>query len=145
MDVPEFNLEFNVARTRVQKAGGINAEEEQQRLRELAPRLPEAERAWANRMIERLPELAAPAAPPSPLMLRALEIQKAALAERGSRAEMIAAIAAARKKIWEIADSASDERDGAQIGGLTRMLDHLEESLRDPFWEVPEPPVGRQE
>jgi hypothetical protein len=145
MDVPEFNLEFNVARTRVRKAGGISAEEEQQRLRDLVPQLAEEERAWAIRMIERLPELAAPPAPPSPLMLRALEIQKAAFAKRGTRDEMITALAAARKEIWEIADSAPDENDGAQIGGLTRMLDHLEEGLNDPFWEVPEPPADRQD
>jgi putative heme iron utilization protein len=78
-------------------------------------------------------------------MLRALEIQKAAFAKRGTRDEMITALAAARKEIWEIADSAPDENDGAQIGGLTRMLDHLEEGLNDPFWEVSEPPVDRQE
>ena len=145
MDVPEFNLEFNVARTRVRNAGGNSVEEEKQRLRDLVPQLAEEERAWANRMIERLPELAAPPAPPSQLMLKALEIQRAAFAKRGTREEMIAALAAARKEIWEIADSAPDENDGAQIGGLTRMLDHLEEGLNDPFWEVSEPPVDRQE
>jgi hypothetical protein len=145
MDVPGFNLEFNVARTRISKTGGVNAGEEQQRLRDLVPLLDEEERAWANRMIERLPELATPPPPPSPLMQRALEIQTAAFAERGTRQEMIAALAAARKAIWEIAGSASEEGEEAQIAGLTRMLDHFEEGLNDPFWEVSEPPVDRHE
>ncbi len=139
VSVPEFNLQFNTARTVIEKGGQLAEQEE--RLRQLVPLMDEDERAWANDMIEMLPELTAPPPPPSPLMLEAMEISQAAAAKRGTREEMRAEIAAARKKIWEIADRAPKD-EGAHIRGITRSLDHLQEALDDPFWELPESPPG---
>ncbi len=74
----------------------------------------------------------------------ALRIREAAQAKSGSREEMISALAAARVRIWEIADRAP-KSEGARIRGLTRTLDHMQEALGDPFWEIPEAPVDLQD
>jgi len=58
VSVPEFNLQFNTARTVIEKGGQLAEQEE--RLRQLVPLMDEDERAWANDMIEMLPELTAP-------------------------------------------------------------------------------------
>jgi len=142
--IPEFNLQFNIAKTVVRQSDGARLVEQQERLRGLVPLMDASEQAWATRLIERLPELTSPPAPPSALMVEALRIREAAQAKSGSREEMISALTAARERIWEIADRAP-KGEGARIRGLTRTLDHMEEALGDPFWEVPEAPVDHQD
>ncbi|HEY3006081.1 MAG TPA: hypothetical protein VGJ44_27280, partial [Kribbellaceae bacterium] len=141
VSVPDFNLQLNIAKTVITEVGGNSLAEQQARLRELVPRMAEDEREWATRMIDKLPRITTPPPPPSPQMLEALEIQHAASTTRGTRDEQRAVLEAARKKIWEIADGVADERDSANIAGLTRTLDHLQESLDDPFWEDSLPPA----
>ncbi len=141
VSVSDFNLQLNIARTVIEEVGGDSLAQEQARLRELVPRMAEEERAWAIDMIDWLPELTAPPPPPTPKMLEALEIQRAASSTHGTKEEQRAALRAARKKIWEIADSVADDWESASIAGLTRTLDHLQESLDDPFWEDSLPPA----
>jgi hypothetical protein len=144
MDIAEFNRELNHSSEVVRLAGGEGVAAEQQRLRNLLPQVDEEERTWADQMIDLLPELTAPPPPPSPLMLEAMKIQQAACATRGTREETRAALAAGRKKIWQIADSAPKD-ESAHIRGLTRTIDHLEEALDDPFWEFPSPRADHSE
>jgi hypothetical protein len=60
--------------------------------------------------------------------------------DTGTVEEQVAKIADARKKVFEIADRAG--AGGARIRSLTRMLDHREEQLTDPYpW--PESPQSR--
>jgi len=141
VSVPDFNLQFNIAKTVIREVGGDSLAEQQARLRELVPRMAEEEREWAADMIDWLPELTKPKPPPTPKMLEALEIQRAASSTHGTKEEQRTALQAARKKIWEIADSVADDWESASIAGLTRTLDHLQESLDDPFWEDSLPPA----
>ncbi len=133
----EFNLQMNTARAIVREEG-VDPASEQSRLRDLVPLMPEAHRAAAMRLIERLPELSTPPPPPSPLMLEAMRIQAEAAGTRGSRDEVRSALEAARSKIWELADRAPKD-EAAEIRGLTRTLDHLHDATGDPFWTFPEP------
>jgi phytoene/squalene synthetase len=139
VSVPEFNLQFDVARDVISASHGESLAQEQERLRELVARMEEKEREWATDVINSLPELTRPSPPPSALMLEAMEIQRQAASRRGSRDEMVAALKDARKRIWAIADNAASE-EGPAIRGLTRTLDHLEDALTDPdsIWELPE-------
>jgi hypothetical protein len=137
--VPEFRLQFNLAQDIIEESGSDKVAEQQERLRKLVPRMAEDERAWATELIDYLPELTAPPPPPSPLMLEALEIQRKAALIRNTREATIAAIEQGRTTIHELADRAP-KSEGAHIRGLTRTLDHLQESLEDPFWEFPESP-----
>jgi len=88
-------------------------------------------------LITRLPGYAVPPEPPSELMQEAVAIEHAAYAAPGSDEERIAILAEARRKIFEIADRAPAD-EAASIRGLTRVLEHLEDNLRDPDW-----PLGR--
>jgi hypothetical protein len=140
VSVPDFNLQFNTAKTVIREVGGNSLAEEQERLRKLVPLMAEEEREWATDMIDWLPELTKPQPPPSALMLEAMEVQAKASATRGTSEEMHAAINAARKRIWEIADRAP-KSEAAHIRGLTRTLDHFQQSMDDPFWEDSLPPA----
>jgi hypothetical protein len=137
----EFREQFEIAQDVIEESGGDKLTEEQERLRSLVSRMADADHGWATQLINFLPKLTAPPPPPSPLMLEALRIQREAALIRNTREETIAALEQGRRKIWEIADRATKE-DGAHIRGLTRTLDHLQDSLEDPFWEFPEPPVS---
>lgn len=140
MEILEFNGKFNNAVRRLRSTGGQGLEEEQARLRELVPRLPtENDRRWAADLVEDLPKHAAPPSR-SPLYAEALKIQDAAFHSGGSDDERVAAIVAARRQIWDIADRAPQD-ESADIRALTRMLEHLEEGLRNPPWEVDSPPT----
>lgn len=60
-------------------------------------------------------------------MVEALGVLAEGDFESGSREERLAALAEARRRIWEIADRAGD--DSVTIRGLTRGLERSEEIL----------------
>lgn len=136
--VAEFNKAFVRARSRV-RAGEVPLAEEQAALRQLAPGLPtEEDRLWADRLIEKLAQPATPAATPGPLYAEASAVQGAAFGAGGSTEEQIEAIIAARRKIFELASQAPAD-EAPHIRGLARVLEHLEEGLRNPPWQQDDP------
>lgn len=140
MEILEFNGRFNSVVRRLRSTGGEGSEEEQARLRELVSQLAtEDDRRWAANLVEELPKHAAPPAR-SPLYVEALKIQDAAFHSGGSDDERITAIVAARRQIWDIADRAPHD-ESADIRALTRIVEHLEDGLRNSPWEADNAPV----
>jgi hypothetical protein len=137
----EFNSEVNASLYRIRDNKGAGIAEEQERLRRLVSLLEtEDDRAWAESLIEDLPRRATPL-PPSAPMAEALRIQDQAFFSGGTTEERLATLEAARKRIFEIADTAPREEQ-ASIRGLTRTLEHLEEGLRNPYPPFDSPPPG---
>ncbi|MGZ0152592.1 hypothetical protein ACXJJ3_36420 [Kribbella sp. WER1] len=145
MQLGEFNNAYNAAKRRVRSAGAEAIGPAEQALRELLPQLQSDEdRRVATLLIARLPGYAVPAEPPSALMQEAVAIERAAYEAPGTDAERIAIMAEARRKIFEIADRAPAD-EAAGIRGLTRVLEHLENNLRDPQWPLdPSADSGRR-
>ncbi len=142
MDIREFNVAYNSAKRRLRADRGADVGEQQARLTELVPMLAtEDDRQTAMNLIARLPQRARPSQPDSPQWTEAVRIQGEAFFGGGSTEERLARLAAARKRIWEIAEHAGT--DGPSIRGLTRTLEHLEESLTDPRWDFGVPPAGQ--
>ncbi|MFC5261058.1 hypothetical protein ACFPJ1_02955 [Kribbella qitaiheensis] len=140
LDVAKFNSAFAGARRRVRKEQGDVAEE-QARLRELVPDDASAEdRDWAVGLIESLAEPPPPPRQWSELYHEAGRVHASAYRVGGTVEEQIAALEEARRKIWEIADRASEDEE-ADIRAMTRVLEHLEDELRDPTWPHQEPPA----
>lgn len=139
----EFNNAFNIEKRRIQQGGEAAVEPALARLRAMLPELESnADREVGEQLISRLPQYAVPPRAPSALMREALEIERAAYHATGTDAERIVIIAEARRKIFELADRAgADEAPG--IRGLTRVLEHLEDNLRDPHWPVDGPHDAR--
>jgi hypothetical protein len=139
MEFHEFNQAYRIARARLRTGETSDLEAEQQRLQALVASLPtEHDQQVARSLIATLPEDTAPPPPPSPEMTEALQIQDSAFFAGGTKEERLAVLADARKKIWEIADRAG--KDSASIRGLTRMLEHKENSLTEDLpWEDPRP------
>ncbi|GAA3133451.1 hypothetical protein JOF29_002347 [Kribbella aluminosa] len=133
--------EFNNAHKRQIRSEGIDTVgPAEQALRELLPQLQSNEdRRVAMLLIARLPGCAVPVEPPSGLMQEAVAIERAAYDAPGTDAEPIASMAEAPRKIFEIADRAPADK-AAGIRSLTRVLEHLEDNLRNPHW-----PLGRTE
>jgi len=132
MDYREFDLAYKAARRRVAGATPNVVRAEQQQLADLVRLLPgENDRRVASGLIETLPQYAAPASPPHPLYTEALAVLDDPELGTGTAQEQVAKIAAARRKVFDLADRAGT--DGAGIRSLTRMLDHREERLTDPY------------
>jgi hypothetical protein len=71
-------------------------------------------------------------------MAEALRVLDAADFSRGTKAEQLAALSAAREQIWAIADRAG--QDSGAIRGLTRGLEKSEELLTEgPPWDDEQP------
>jgi hypothetical protein len=131
MTVAEFNDQVNVSLDRVKDRNGADVQAEQERLRRLLPQLEAHDRAWAEGLIDDLPRRANPPAP-SAVMTTAMRIQDQAFFGAGTVEERIARMAAARRRILELAEQASTE-DRAGMIGLVRSLEHLEAGLREPY------------
>jgi len=143
LDVAKFNSAFSGARYRVRKEAG-DVGEEQVRLRELIPDDASAEdREWAVSLVELLAEPPPPPREWSELYHEAGQIHASAYRAGGTVEEQIAALEEARHKIWNIADRATKE-EGPHIRAMTRVLEHLEDELRDPTWPLddPRPPTS---
>jgi hypothetical protein len=134
MRLIEFNSAYNTAKRRIQREGVDAVAPAEQYLRNLLQQLESDEdRRVAVNLIKRLPGHAVPPAPPSALMQEALAIERAAYEATGTDEERIAIMAEARRKIFEIAERAPAD-EAPSIQGLTRVLEHLEDNLRDPYW-----------
>ncbi|MEV5962264.1 hypothetical protein AB0L70_10910 [Kribbella sp. NPDC051952] len=136
LDLAQFNSAFADARYRQRTEENFDVPAAQQQLRGLiADEPPGDDRDFAERMIDKL---ATPAAPPrewSALYHEAGAIHAAAYPVEGTVDEQLTALAEARRRIWEIADRATDDEE-ADIRAMTRPLEHLENQLRDPSWPV---------
>lgn len=139
MEFHEFNHQYAIACDRVRTGETTDVEAEQHRLQAMVTSLPtDHDQQVARSLIATLPQDTAPPPPPSPEMTEALQIQDSAFFAGGTKEECLAVLADARKKIWEIADRAGG--DSARIRGLTRMLEHKENSLTEDLpWEDPRP------
>lgn len=134
MQFREFSAAFNTAKRRIQREGAAAVAPAEETLSAMLVELESDEdRRVGGNLIKRLPRYAEPAAPPSALMIEAMAIEREAFESRGTAAERVAIMADARRRIFEIADRAPAE-DAPSIRGLTRGLEHLEDTLRDPYW-----------
>ncbi|MET7281543.1 hypothetical protein ABZS29_25130 [Kribbella sp. NPDC005582] len=134
MQFHEFNNAFVTAKRQIQRQGLDAVAPAEEKLRALLPQLEsDDDRRVAGNLIKRLPQYAVPPPPPSPLMVEAMEIERAAFEAGGTAEERTALMAAARRQIFEIADRAPADEAPA-IRGLTRVLEHIEDTLRNPYW-----------
>ncbi|GAB3835301.1 hypothetical protein [Kribbella italica] len=134
VDIEEFTLAFNRARDRVRGVADADVAAEQARLRALVPSDASAdERRWTGELIDSLAVPSPPAKEWSELYHEAGRIHESAYPVQGTVAEQIAALEAARRKIWQIADRAGED-EAPHIRAMTRVLEHLEEELRNPTW-----------
>ncbi|MFC0628414.1 hypothetical protein [Kribbella deserti] len=141
--VAAFNNAYLHARDRVEADGGRTLAAEQEVLRRLVPGLAkESERQWAERMIASLATAPQPEPEPGPLYLEASAIQGQAFSGEGTTEQRIEALVEARRQIFELASHAPAD-EAPHIRGLARVLEHLEDALRNPAWyEEPRPPQG---
>jgi hypothetical protein len=105
--------------------------EAQEDLHELVHELPSADdRRRATELVEHLADTLPRSLEPRSRarMLAEQTLRKMFDGTRG-REEMLTAVAAARKKVWEIAETAGDEKNAIQW--MTRPLDCTERDLRD--------------
>ncbi|QNE17576.1 hypothetical protein F1D05_06220 [Kribbella qitaiheensis] len=136
----EFNGAFVRARDRVRSEEGTDIEAEQAALRALVPEnASEHDKGWTGRLIASLAEPPAPPRQWSAFYHEAGQVHASAYQANGSTEDKIAALEAARKKIWQIADQAPEDEQ-IHIKAMTRVLEHLENELRDPTWPIEEPP-----
>ena len=133
MDFNEFNRQYKLSRASLIAAKTTDLDGVQTQLRALADALTGHDQEVAHKLITRLPATVAaaqaPPPPPSPEMLEARRILNEGIFDEGTREERLAALAEARRKIWEIADRGS--ADSVQIRGLSRGLETSEDLLEE--------------
>ena len=140
LDIAEFNSAFSRARDLVRNQDGVDVAAVQAELRALVPEdASEHDRGWTKTLIDRLAEPPEPPREWSALYHEAGQVHAEAYQAGGSVAEQIEALQEARRKIWEIADRAAPE-EAPHIRAMTRVLEHLENELRDPTWPLEDPP-----
>ncbi|GAA1561984.1 hypothetical protein [Kribbella lupini] len=136
LDIAKFNGAYTEARFQVEEHQADIAAE-QAKLRELIPGDASAEdRDWAEYLVDSLAEPPEPPREWSALYHQAGAVANAAYEGEGSPEEKISAIEQARREIFAIAARAADDEAG-HIRAMTRSLEHLEDGLRNPFWEEP--------
>ncbi|GAA0614455.1 hypothetical protein HPO96_26130 [Kribbella sandramycini] len=136
MEFERFTREYAVARTELESGRLTDVGEIKAQLQELAAQLETAtDREVAAGLIARL---AAPEnSEQSPELKSALRVLDEADFTSGTPEQRLAALAAARRQIWAIADRAG--ADSGAIRGLTRGLERSEELLTDDPWNNPSP------
>jgi hypothetical protein len=139
MEFEQFQQEYVAAREELASGGISDVADVQAQLRELAVTLSDAtDRRVADGLIEALTAVAPTDSGQSPEMAEALRVLDAADFDRGTKAERLAALSAAREQIWAIADRAG--QDSGAIRGLTRGLETSEELLTaGPPWDDEKP------
>jgi hypothetical protein len=134
VDIETFTMAFNRARDRVRSETGADVVAEQAALQALVPNdASPDERRWTSELID---SLGTPPPPPrewSELYHEAGRIHASAYPVDGTVTQQLAALESARRQIWQIADRA-DEDEAPHIRAMTRVLEHLEEELRNPTW-----------
>lgn len=134
LDIARFNSAFSEARHQQRIDESFDLAATQQKLRELVADVPEGDdRAWALRMIDKLAEPLPGPREWSPLYYEAAAIHEAAYPIEGTLDEQLSGLAEARRKIWAIADRAPHDEE-ADIRAMTRVLEHIENELREPSW-----------
>ncbi|MFD7157395.1 hypothetical protein ACFV9C_22540 [Kribbella sp. NPDC059898] len=142
MDREQFRREYVAAWDGLVAGRLTDLAAAQAQLRESAATLErESERESAERLIGKLAKAVQPPPPgQSPEMTEALQMLNVADFKSGTKEERLAALAAARKQIWAIADRAG--ADSEKIRWLSRGLEASEDMLTDPApWDEP-PPAG---
>lgn len=140
LDVAEFNSAFSRARDKVRNEQDVDVAAVQAELRALVPDdASEHDQTWTKTLIDRLAEPPEPPRQWSALYYEAGRVHANAYQASGTVEEQIEAIQEARRKIWEIADRA-DEEEESDIRAMTRVLEHLENEMRDPTWPSEDPP-----
>lgn len=140
LDVAEFNSAFSRARDKVRNEDHADVAAVQAELRGLVPDdASEHDRTWTKSLIDHLAEPAAPPRQWSALYHEAGAVAGSAYQAGGTVDEQIEALYEARRTIFEIADRA-DEDEESDIRAMTRVLEHLENELRDPTWPLEDPP-----
>jgi hypothetical protein len=137
MDIAAFNSAFAEARHRQRTETDFDVRTAQDELHALVADEPDGEdRAWALGLIEKLAEPVPPPRQWSPLYHEAGAIHADSYRTGDSVEERIAALQEARRRIWAIADRAPKD-EAPHIRAMTRVLDHLENELREPSfpWE----------
>ncbi|WP_433006423.1 hypothetical protein [Kribbella sp. CA-294648] len=138
LDLATFNNAFLRARERIQNEDGVDIAEVQAGLRALVPDdASEHDQEWTKVLIDRLAEPPEPPRDWSDLYYEAGEVHAGAYRTGAPVEEQLAALAEARRRIWEIADRAAPDEE-PHIRAMTRSLEHLERELRDPSWPVQE-------
>ncbi|GAA1575374.1 hypothetical protein GCM10009789_31000 [Kribbella sancticallisti] len=139
LDLPEFNTAYSRARDKVKNEQGTDVAAEQAKLRALVPDdASDHDRSWTKTLIDGLADPPEPPRQWSELYHEAGEVHAAAYRAGGTVEEQIAALEEARRKIWEIADRAAAD-EAPHIYAMTRVLEHLEDELRDPTWPLDDP------
>ncbi len=142
VDLVEFNGKLSDAVSRLRSGDSASIAAEQAHLRAMLPKLEtEHDRTWAADQIEDLPRRATPAEH-SELFAEALEIQANAFHAGGSDQQRIATLNDACRRIWELADQAIGDEQ-VEIRALTRTLEHIEQRIRNPPWDDPQPTESR--
>lgn len=144
LDIAVFTSAFSRARHKVETEPGTDVAAEQAKLRALLPDdASDHDRSWTKTLIDRLGDPPEQPRQWSDLYRQAGEVHASAYPVEGTVEEQIAALEAARRKIWEIADRASKE-EAPHIRAMTRVLEHIEDELRDPTFRLddPRPPAG---
>jgi nitroimidazol reductase NimA-like FMN-containing flavoprotein (pyridoxamine 5'-phosphate oxidase superfamily) len=140
LDLAEFNTAFSRARDKVRNQEGTDVAAEQEKLRALVPDdASEHDRTWTKTLIDGLADPPPPPRQWSALYHEAGKLHANAYPDGGTVEEQIAALEEARRKIWEIADRAAED-EAPHIRAMSRVLEHLENELRDPTWPLEDPP-----
>lgn len=132
-DVAKFTAAFSDANHRRRAGEAFDLATEQAELRELLGEANPEQRAWALDLIESLAEPMAPRREHTQLYVEATRISADAQQASGTTTERIAALETARRKIWDLADQASDDEE-SDIRALTRTLEHLQAHFREPVF-----------
>lgn len=134
LNVPEFNDAFYRARDKVRGDEAADVAAVQAELRSLVPAdASDHDRSWTKILIDGLADPPEEPRQWSELYHRASEVHASAYRAGGTVEEQIIALEQARQTIWDIADRAVKE-EAPHIRAMTRVLEHLEDELRDPTW-----------
>lgn len=140
LDIPAFNDAFGRARDRVRGGQPVDVTAEQDKLRALVPAdASEHDRTWTAQLIN---DLAEPPPPPrewSELYHEAVRIHIAVYPPKGTTEEQIAMLADGRRRIWELADRASEDEED-DIRELTEDLESMENWIRNPSFPLTDAP-----
>jgi hypothetical protein len=140
LDVPAFNNAFGRARDRMRAGQPVDIPAEQDKLRALVPAdASEHDRTWTAQLIADLAEPLPPAPVRSNLYREAVQIHVEVYPPKGTAEEKIAMLADGRRRIWELADRASEDEEW-DIRAMTEDLESMENWIRNPPFPLTDTP-----
>lgn len=132
MDVAKVNSLFTQARYEQRQDPAYDVRPTQEALRALVADEPESDdKAWALRLADKLAEPLPPPREMSSLYYEAVAIAGELPSPDASPEERYAALAEARRRIWEIADRAGPDEE-VDIRALTSPLQQLMDFIQPP-------------